>query len=207
MTVFLSDRSSIVKTMPRPDRSRAALVRHAAVLFRRQGYAATGINQILEAAEVKPGSLYHHFPTGKAELAAAVVDAVGKDIERLLRGFLATDVSPADIVAQWIDLLARGLDGDERDGCPIEPLATESVHASPLVRAAAARAFDGWCAAIAERLSGDGWEIDAANHTARAVISLIEGALILSRIAGERTALEAAKAAAVRLLASPPAES
>ncbi len=200
----MSDHSSIVKTMPRPDRSRAALVRQAAVLFRRQGYAATGINQILEAAEVKPGSLYHHFPTGKAELATAVVDTVGQDIERLLRGVLATDASIPDIVAQWIDLLARGFDGDERDGCPIEPLATESVHASPLVRAAAARAFAGWCAAIAERLIDDGWAIGPAEQTAGAVISLIEGALILSRVAGERTALESAKAAATRLLASPP---
>ena len=39
--------------MPRPDRSRAALVDTAALLFRRQGYAATGVNQILEAAEVQ----------------------------------------------------------------------------------------------------------------------------------------------------------
>ncbi|HXO12020.1 MAG TPA: TetR/AcrR family transcriptional regulator, partial [Mycobacterium sp.] len=33
--------------MPRPDRSRAALIDTAATLFRRQGYAATGLNQIL----------------------------------------------------------------------------------------------------------------------------------------------------------------
>ena len=44
--------------MPRPDRSRAALIDTAALLFRRQGYAATGVNQILEAADVKAGSLY-----------------------------------------------------------------------------------------------------------------------------------------------------
>jgi TetR/AcrR family transcriptional repressor of lmrAB and yxaGH operons len=122
--------------MPRPDRSRAALVEQAALLFRRQGYAATGINQILEAADVKAGSLYHHFPDGKAQLAAAVVDGVGGDIKRQLRTFLATDASPADIVGRWIDMLADGLAGDGRDGCPIEPIATESVHASSVVRAA-----------------------------------------------------------------------
>ena len=60
--------------MPRPDRSRAALIDTAATLFRRQGYAATGLNQILDEAGVKPGSLYHHFPQGKQQLAAAVVD-------------------------------------------------------------------------------------------------------------------------------------
>ena len=139
--------------MPRPDRSRAALLDTAATLFRRQGYASTGLNQILEEASVKAGSLYHHFPQGKQELAAAVVDTAGTGIERLLRRFLATGQPAADIVDRWIDLLVAGLAGDHRDGCPIEPIATESVNASPLVRAASARAFRGWCAAVEESWS------------------------------------------------------
>jgi TetR/AcrR family transcriptional regulator, lmrAB and yxaGH operons repressor len=186
--------------MPRPDRSRAALAQTAATLFRRQGYAATGLNQILDEAGVKAGSLYHHFPQGKQQLAAAVVDAAGADIEQLLRRFLATGRSVADIVDRWIDLLVAGLAGDQRDGCPIEPIATESVNASPLVRAASARAFKGWCAAIEDRLRSEGWSDNDAETVALAVISLIEGALILSRIAGDPAALKAAKPAARTLL-------
>lgn len=186
--------------MPRPDRSRAALVEKAATLFRRQGYAATGLNQILDEAGAKPGSLYHHFPQGKQQLAAAVVDSAGAGIERLLRRFLATGRSVADIVDRWIDLLAAGLAGDQRDGCPIEPIATESVNASPEVRAASARAFKGWCVAIQERLQSDGWPAAEAEQVAVAVVSLIEGALILSRIAGDTAALDAAKPAARVLL-------
>jgi TetR/AcrR family transcriptional regulator, lmrAB and yxaGH operons repressor len=186
--------------MPRPDRSRVALIESAGLLFRRQGYAATGVNQILEAADVKAGSLYHHFPDGKAELAAAVVDGVGGGITRLLRTFLASERAPAEIVGEWIDILAVGLDGDCRDGCPIEPIATESVNASPQMREASARAFDGWSSAVAHRLATDGWPADEATQTALAVIALIEGALMLSRIAGNRAALDAAKVAARTLL-------
>lgn len=186
--------------MPRPDRSRAALIDSAATLFRRQGYAATGLAQILDEAGVKPGSLYHHFPRGKQQLAAAVVDTEGAGIERLLRRFLATGRPVADIVDQWIDLLMAGLAGDQRDGCPIEPIATESVNASPIVRAASARAFAGWCAAIEDRLRADGWSATEAEGAALAVISLIEGALILSRISGDVGALAAAKPAARTLL-------
>ena len=186
--------------MPRPDRSRAALMETAATLFRRQGYAATGLNQILDEAHVKAGSLYHHFPQGKQELAAAVVGTASTGIEQLLRRFLATDRSVADIVDRWIDLLVAGLAGDHRDGCPIEPIATESVNASPLVRAASARAFNGWCAAIEERLRSDGWSAAQAQQVGLAVISLIEGALILSRISGDAAALHAAKPAARSLL-------
>jgi len=186
--------------MPRPDRSRAALVDSAATLFRRQGYAATGLNQILDEAGVKPGSLYHHFPRGKQQLAAQVVDTAGAGIEQLLRRFLSTGRSVADIVDRWIDLLVAGLAGDQRDGCPIEPIATESVNASPAVREASARAFKGWCAAVDERLRSDGWSAAEAQQVAIAVISLIEGALILSRIAGDAAALNAAKPAARALL-------
>jgi TetR/AcrR family transcriptional regulator, lmrAB and yxaGH operons repressor len=196
----LSDHSSKVNTVPRPDRSRAALIDSAATLFRRQGYAATGLNQILGEAGVKPGSLYHHFPQGKQQLAAAVVDTAGSGIEQLLRRFLASGRSVADIVDRWIDLLVAGLAGDQRDGCPVEPIATESVNASPAVRAASARAFKSWCVAIEERLRADGWSAPEANRVALAVISLIEGALILSRIAGDPAALEAAKPAARELL-------
>ncbi|SPM37010.1 TetR family transcriptional regulator, partial [Mycobacterium rhizamassiliense] len=186
--------------VPRPDRSRAALIDHATTLFRRQGYAATGLNQILEGARVKPGSLYHHFPQGKQQLAAAVVDAEGSGIEQLLRRFLATGRPAADIVDRWIDLLIAGLAGDQRDGCPIEPIATESVNASPLVREASARAFQGWCAAVEDRLRADDWPAADAKRAALSVISLIEGALILSRIAGDPGALHAAKSAARTLL-------
>jgi TetR/AcrR family transcriptional repressor of lmrAB and yxaGH operons len=172
----------------------------AAVLFRRQGYAATGVNQILDTADVKAGSLYHHFPNGKQELAAAVVDSVGAGIERLLRRFLDSESPVADIVDGWIDLMASGLSSDQRDGCPVEPIATESVNASPLVRDASARAFGGWCVAITERLQVDGWPAQEAKQTALTVIALIEGALMLSRVWGNADALNAAKAAARTLL-------
>jgi TetR/AcrR family transcriptional repressor of lmrAB and yxaGH operons len=188
--------------MPRPDSSRAALIDSAARLFRRQGYAATGVNQILEAADVKAGSLYHHFPDGKQELAAAVVDRVGADIGRRLRGLLDSGLPVTDIVDGWIDLMAAGLASDQRDGCPIEPIATESVNASAQMRAASARAFGNWCDAVADRLRVDGWPRKDADQTALAVIALVEGALILSRIAGDRGALDAAKSAARTLLSS-----
>jgi TetR/AcrR family transcriptional repressor of lmrAB and yxaGH operons len=190
--------------MPRPDRSRAALIDSAAQLFRRQGYAATGVNQILETAEVKAGSLYHHFPDGKQALAAAVVDSVGTDIERRLRAFLDSDSPVIDIVDGWIDLMATGLASDQRDGCPIEPIATESVHASPQVRAASTRVFGSWRDAVADRLRADGWPQEVAERTALAVIALVEGALILSRIHGDRSALDAAKAAARTILSCAP---
>ena len=49
----------------------------SAELFRRQGYTATGIKQILAAANAPFGSLYHFFPGGKEQLGAETIRASG----------------------------------------------------------------------------------------------------------------------------------
>src|SRR5579875_2883675 len=44
-------------------RTRAAIREHALKLFREQGYAATTVEQIAEAAEVSPSTFFRYFPT------------------------------------------------------------------------------------------------------------------------------------------------
>src|SRR6185312_12321429 len=44
-------------------KTRAAIQRHALRLFREQGYDATTVEQISEAAEVSPSTFFRYFPT------------------------------------------------------------------------------------------------------------------------------------------------
>src|ERR1700704_5524439 len=57
--------------------TRDRIVQTSAELFRRQGYHATGVKQIVTAAQAPFGSLYHFFPGGKEELGAAAVRTSG----------------------------------------------------------------------------------------------------------------------------------
>ena len=50
------------------------MVTSAAELFRRQGFAATGVKAILTASGAPYGSLYHFCPGVKVELGRAVID-------------------------------------------------------------------------------------------------------------------------------------
>src|SRR5258708_39627591 len=44
-------------------KTRAAIKQHALRLFQEQGYAATTVEQIAEAAEVSPSTFFRYFPT------------------------------------------------------------------------------------------------------------------------------------------------
>jgi len=77
-----------MKTSPRrtqSERSRAtrdALVAAARKLFGARGYAAVGTEEVVRAAGVTRGALYHQFPDGKRELFEAVYEAVEVDLTK-----------------------------------------------------------------------------------------------------------------------------
>lgn len=58
----------------RPVPTRERLIRSALRLFQSRGYHDVGLSELLAAADCPKGSLYHHFPGGKAALAAEVIE-------------------------------------------------------------------------------------------------------------------------------------
>src|SRR3954451_7511259 len=148
-------------------------------LLRRQGYADTGLKQVLAESGLTTGSLYHHFPGGKQELAEAALTASGRSVGAALAHLLDTSATCADAIVAWTDAMVAALAADPRDGCPVMPVAVESVHASDPLRRAAATAFRQWRDLLADRLGREG--APDAGGTATAVVALLEGALLLAR--------------------------
>jgi AcrR family transcriptional regulator len=66
-----------------------------AELLRRQGYAATGIKQIVTGPQGPFGSLYHFFPGGKERLGAEAIRVSGKLYQQLIPAVL--DVAPGPV--------------------------------------------------------------------------------------------------------------
>jgi AcrR family transcriptional regulator len=76
--------------------TRRKLLRAARRLFARRGYAGVGTEEIVRAAGVTRGALYHHF-AGKRELLEAVYEQIeGELTEEIAAGALAGGSDPIE---------------------------------------------------------------------------------------------------------------
>lgn len=145
-----------------------------AELFRRQGYAGTGLKQVVSEAEAPFGSLYHHFPGGKQELAEEVIHTGGAFFQALVGAAYDEGATTEESVHAVFDGAAETLEAtDFQDACPIATIALEVASTDDVLRRATAEVFEQWTAALTDRLG--------AREPALAVIAALEGAFVLCR--------------------------
>ena len=162
---------------------RDKLVQAAVKLFREQGYAGTGLNEILQLSGAPKGSLYHYFPGGKEELAAAAVKLAGAVVTRTLRELTEQWPHPRDMIQRYCELLAMWMEQSGfKSGCPITTTVLEMVPKSALITAVSREVFSDWVAVIADAIKHQGLTTAKAKQQAEFVISAIEGALIQTRV-------------------------
>jgi AcrR family transcriptional regulator len=160
--------------------SRNRMIQSAALLFREHGYSGTGFRDVIEHSGAPRGSIYHHFPGGKEQLAADTVAWAAGVIERRLERAVQNGdpIAALDIfVDGWREVLE---DSNFRAGCPIVAVAAEA-DSGATATAAAAAAFARWQDVIAHTLLDAGVSRTDARRLATLVIASIEGAILLCR--------------------------
>ena len=159
------------------------LVRAAMRLFRRQGYASTGLQQILTESGAPRGSLYHYFANGKEALGEAAVELAGTRVREMLADLAARHAEPRAFLNAYCRTLAGWMEESHfRSGCPIATTLLETAPESPTITAAGQRAIDGWIEVIAGVLAKAGLARREARSRAQLVVAAMEGALILARV-------------------------
>jgi AcrR family transcriptional regulator len=104
-----ADRSPERRTQSeRSESTRAALIDVARRLFADRGYAAVGTEEIVRAAGVTRGALYHHF-SGKRDLFEAVYERLEADLsERIASGALAANAeSPLEAMRAGAEMFLQ----------------------------------------------------------------------------------------------------
>lgn len=162
---------------------RQAIVQAAAVLFRRRGYAATGLNDIVARSRAPKGSLYHYFPQGKAQIGEAAVRHAGDLVRRTLQQIAAEAPDGASLVRAYVRRLAGWMEQSGwRDGCPITTVLLETAAEDEALRQAGLEAFAAWEAVIAGKLRADGVADGEADRLAGVAIGLLQGSLVRARL-------------------------
>jgi len=164
-------------------RHKESLVRTAMRLFRRQGYASTGLQQILAESGAPKGSLYHYFPSGKEAIGEAAVELAGGLMHEMLSELAARHRDPRAFLRAYARTMAGWMEESGfHSGCPIATTLLETAPQSPAITAAGGRAIDSWVDVISGVLERDGTKARAARSRAQLVVAAMEGALVLARV-------------------------
>ena len=187
--------------MARKPAERADLPALLAEVFRQHGYEGASLALISEATGLGKGSLYNFFPGGKEEMAAAVL----ADVDAWFEENVFTPLREEPDAEQAVSRMLDAVDAYFRSGrrvCLVGAFALDDVRSRfpERIRGYFAR----WVEALAVTLT----RLDRKDAAALAeeAVSLIQGAIVLSRALGDTGAFDRAIDSLRRRLAPPQAK-
>src|SRR6266851_5550844 len=129
--------------------SRVSMVRSAAALISSRGVSATSFSDVLAHSGAPRGSIYHHFPDGKKQLAE---DAIRWTSERVLAYVRACPATTAtDVLGSFIDLWRQVVVSSEgSSGCVVAGVALDTVAGEGDLIGVVRATFRSWIALLAE---------------------------------------------------------
>ena len=160
------------------------------------GYAATGVKEILDDADVPKGSFYHYFPSKEA-FAKEVLELYVRDIneraEKILRNGKAAPLKR--LRRFYEELIAVYGPTADISGCMAGNLSLEMADHSDSIQSSLRLTFSGWQTGIADILQeaidrGDLAKSNKPQELAAFLVNSYEGALLRSKADRSSKALE-----------------
>lgn len=195
----------MIGNVPRPPNPevRQRLLQAGLDLVHAQGFSASGVKDITDAAGVPKGSFYAYFPSKEA-FAAAILNHYWSDIETRLLPILDADGSAQDRIRRFFHALADEHEaGDFLLGCLVGNLSLELGGSSEPVRAELTGILDRWDEALTAcvRSGQDDSDHIRADVDASDLASLLleawEGAALRGKVTRSRAPYERFEAVTV----------
>jgi len=165
------------------------MVTSAMRLLSERGAHGLTIDAVLADSGAPRGSVYYHFPGGRAELLTEAARTSSTFITEMIRG-LSAGGDPARTLDSFVRFW-RGVlvDSDFHSGCPVAAvIAGEDVPAD--VSEMARTAFATWAEEITKALVDAGIERTDAEQKATLAVAAVEGAVTLCRAHRSTTPLD-----------------
>lgn len=162
--------------------TRESILTAAAELMRVRGYAAVGMKDVAAASGAPIGSLYHHFPRGKVQIAGEALANAGAAYGLLIPTLMA----PHDDLAEAItaaftqaadDMAATGY----ANMCPVASVAAEVADTVEELRVTTAEIVTSWLDGGTAYFAARGLATEEARRLTIALVGALEGAFLLAR--------------------------
>jgi AcrR family transcriptional regulator len=158
--------------------------------LQRDGVAGMSFTGVLDESGAARGAIYHHFPGGKRQLVA---EAASRNAEAVREGLAGLPgATPSELVEAFLTAVRPVVRGSAGGGGCAVAAVTVGVEVGDDLRALAARQFESWIGAVAQRLRETGLSDEQATDLATTLIVLLEGAHVLCRAAGDLEPFERA---------------
>lgn len=162
--------------------ARTKILLTMARLIEKQGYHATGLNEIIRESDTPKGSLYYYFPGGKEQIGAEAILEAGKIISGRLRSALAGEEEPAQAVGSFLMRMAENVEASQFGaGSPLTTATIETAVTSEAINQACREAFDMILVAFKDKFLSGGFAAKQAAELAMYVTTVVEGGILMSR--------------------------
>jgi AcrR family transcriptional regulator len=162
-----------------PRATRESLEDQLVTVFKKRGYEGATLNQLADATGLSKASLYHHFPGGKAEMAAVLLRQAVARLQKSAFSRLGKSAAPEVRLQQFVDGFSDYTDhGDSQ--CLVAILAQGSareVHGESI-----ARQFRDWTASLRSVFEETGAKPRRAERAAADLLGSLYGALLTAAL-------------------------
>lgn len=158
--------------------TREDLIHRLVTAFRALGYENSTLAELSEHTGLAKAALYHHFPGGKVDMAAAVLESVGGWMVNEIFLPLQGAGRPRDRLVAMTSALAQFYDGGASP-CLLALFSLGEAHQH--FHAQVQGGAKAWIDAMSKPLRDAGLPADTAHTRAEDGLMRIQGALILSR--------------------------
>jgi TetR/AcrR family transcriptional regulator, transcriptional repressor for nem operon len=184
--------------MRKGDLTRQRIIAQAAPIFNQRGFAGCTMQDVMEATGLEKGGLYRHF-NGKEELAAEALRYSVDQAVKLRTDHLDRKHGSVELLRSFVKQFVETTSA-VRGGCPLMNTAIDADDGNPVLRDLARKGFSDWRARLGGIVEdgirrGEIRRKTVPRRVANTMIATLEGALMMSRLDGKKTALKDAQAA------------
>ncbi|AGY75926.1 TetR/AcrR family transcriptional regulator [Clostridium autoethanogenum] len=170
------------------EQAKKCLIEIASRLFVKNGYSNTGINEILQEANMSKGSFYFYF-SSKKELGIEVAKYYGKTL--LLNWLEPLSNNPWNIfVHKMVSDIKSSVSSGNYFGCPIAVLGLEIAFIDDNLSEVYATAITKLINIFSKSLQVSGLAKDKADMIAKKAFALYEGHILYYRICKDEGAFD-----------------